>query len=1083
MRRCCAMLWVTVATLAPLPVVAATYYVDAGRGEDSNPGTSRESPFQTIGRAARAARPGDTAIVGPGTYDEQVGIGGFPDAARRTVFRAEPLGKAVLDGEEKQFCFSIRRPRVSIVGFACRHSREHAIDFQEPAHHGLVARCVLADNKLDGVFFRRCRGGRVESSVCARNGRHGVWFLDNDGGAAVHCTLAENKGAGLCADRSPGVVAFSNILAHNGAAIRISGATRDRLRSDHNLFEGGFIGQVHGPQWLFGARAGTLADWRELSGQDAQSLQGDPQLADPTSPASPACGARSPAFHPGLRVESLAGVQAPTADLTGQEMEADREPPVGALWSRPEPSGEPVATLRIAAACRVSFAIVGEAGQLVRTLLEGYPASEGGLPVYWDGNDALGHDMPPGRYRWHAIAHNVRGVDDGSVGDTGDPPYGKSQVSDGVCDLGVDERGDLYEISFWDEAGHGLRKLKADGTADWVIPFYIRNVAGGLGTAVATDGTYVFAALVHQRREKGGRIVRDDVRRLRAADGKPADFPAPEGQKPHNLIQVNPEKPEPWIHAQRHSKHQARRLFGIRGLAADAQRLFVSNYYRDRVDIYDKETGTKLGQFPVPRPLGVAVAPDGSLWVANSGDRVTQFSLDGTAKARIPDLEDPYAVTFGDPDDHLYLTEMTAGRIREYTIGEKGGPRRVRTLGRAAEGPGPVQPDVFRFRGYCGIAVDARGRISVTDKGNHRVQRFHPDGSLWQSHYSDFVAAPFVDLRRPEVLLSGTRQYRVEYPVGAWRFTHNWAPGNGKFATHMVVRRTLPNGRDYLFHLGGHRLGVVVYAVEGEGLRRSAMLGGRWMGTDDLGKGSAAGMYYWADADGDGTVEDPEIHWHKRPGTGYAYSALAPGWWVGPDGDLWLADQVTKSILRLDLLGFDERGNPRYEWARRRTVVPRDEKPWAFVPKNLRLGPDGDIYAQGTIEPNRQLGAFWMGGTAVARFAPNGARRWVRPLPRVAVALAADGDFWYVGEGPTAKVSMYTADGLLVCAMAPGKPSGYQSGWIDHAMGLFAFVHPRTRARYVYAEEDLFGKMIRYRIEGLETLRRMSGEFEWNPQP
>lgn len=1070
--------------LAVGPVAtAATWHVNGAGGNDKNPGDSPIEAFETIGRAARASKPGDTVLVAPGTYGERVNVGGFRDAAERTVFRAEPLGKAVLAGEEKQFRFSIRRPKVSIIGFVCKASREHAIDFHEPAHDGLVRQCILFDNTLDGVFFRKCRGGRVESTVCARNGRHGVWFLESDGGVAVNNTLFGNKASGLCIDRTPRVVAFNNLVADNGVGIRLREA--EGLRCDHNLLWGGFLGQVHGSDWLFGASAGTLADWRELSGHDAHSLSGDPLLADSKAADFPlvatVSGVRSPAYRPGLRVERFADIQAPTTDAFGRTVGPNTAAGVGAMWLPESPVGGHPILLDVPSEGQVSLAIVDAKGQLIRTLLAGYPAAKGRLEVRWDGRGALGEAVPPGQLGWRAIVHNVRGIDDGSAGDTGKPPYGKHQVSDGVCDLAVDAKGDLYEMSFWDESGHCLRKLHADGTADWVIPFYIRNTAGGLGTAVATDGKYVFGALVRQRNDKGVRRVADHVRRLFAADGRPANFPAAEGRKPDNLIEVNPEKPEGWVHAQRHSAQQSRELFSIRGLALDAKRLFVSDYYRERIVAYDKETGAKLSEFAVPKPLGIAVAPDGTLWVANSGNRVTQYALDGKRKAEIDGLKDPYAVTFGGPKQGLYVTEMEAGQIREYAI-EGGTPRLVRTLGRAADGPGPVKPDVFRFGEYCGIAVDGKGRISVTDKGNHRVQRFHPDGTLWQSLYSDFVAAPFVDLREPDILMSGSRQYRVDYATGQWEFTHNWAPADGKFSTGRVLRRKLPNGRDYLFHLGGHRGGVVVYAIEGEGMRRSAMLGGRWMGVDDLGKGGSAGMYFWRDADGDGAVEDAEMVWTKKPEGPYAYIGLGPGWWADARGDLWLADQVTKSILRLKLLGFDDRANPRYGWAARETVVPTDDGPWKFHAKNLRIAPDGDLYAQGTYEGNRQLSHFWMGGTAIARFAPDGARRWVLPLPRVCVALSTDGEFVYTGEGPTAKVSMYTADGLFVTAMAPGKPSGYQSGWIDHALGIFAFVHPRTKTHYVYAEEDLFGKIIRYRIEGLESAKRLSGRFSWQPE-
>jgi hypothetical protein len=257
------------------------------------------------------------------------------------------------------------------------------------------------------------------------------------------------------------------------------------------------------------------------------------------------------------------------------------------------------------------------------------------------------------------------------------------------------------------------------------------------------------------------------------------------------------------------------------------------------------------------------------------------------------------------------------------------------------------------------------------------------------------------------------------------------------------------------------------------------MLGGRWTGLDDLGKGDEGGRLFWIDTNGDGQVEETEITWNTPARQGVAYIALAPGWWVDERGDCWLADGMTRSVVRLRLQGFDGRGNPRYDWGKLETVVPRDTSPWKFEPKNLRVAPDGDLYVQGTVEGRRNLGAFWMGGTAIARYAPDGRRRWVLPLPRVAVALATDGDFWYVGEGPTAKISAYTNDGLFVADMAPGKPSGYQTGWIDHAMGICAFVHPRTQVRYVYAEEDLFGKMIRYRIEGADAIQSQQGSFAW----
>ena len=64
--------------LARLPLTAHYYYV-APSGTDTNPGTF-EAPFQTIARAARAALPGTTVLVAPGTY-----AGGFKTIASGTA--------------------------------------------------------------------------------------------------------------------------------------------------------------------------------------------------------------------------------------------------------------------------------------------------------------------------------------------------------------------------------------------------------------------------------------------------------------------------------------------------------------------------------------------------------------------------------------------------------------------------------------------------------------------------------------------------------------------------------------------------------------------------------------------------------------------------------------------------------------------------------------------------------------------------------------------------------------------------------------------------------------------------------------
>jgi hypothetical protein len=65
------------------------YYV-AQSGSDSNPGTQAQ-PWQTINHAAKKVRPGDTVLVAPGAYSENILISqsGKPDARTRFVSTAK----------------------------------------------------------------------------------------------------------------------------------------------------------------------------------------------------------------------------------------------------------------------------------------------------------------------------------------------------------------------------------------------------------------------------------------------------------------------------------------------------------------------------------------------------------------------------------------------------------------------------------------------------------------------------------------------------------------------------------------------------------------------------------------------------------------------------------------------------------------------------------------------------------------------------------------------------------------------------------------------------------------------------------
>lgn len=101
------------AALAVLPAHARTLHVSAAAGNDAHDGTSPARAVRTLQRAADLVRAGDTVVIHPGIYFEQVKLA--PDrrgtAESPIVFRADSIGKnrVILSGASQP----IRTKKVS----------------------------------------------------------------------------------------------------------------------------------------------------------------------------------------------------------------------------------------------------------------------------------------------------------------------------------------------------------------------------------------------------------------------------------------------------------------------------------------------------------------------------------------------------------------------------------------------------------------------------------------------------------------------------------------------------------------------------------------------------------------------------------------------------------------------------------------------------------------------------------------------------------------------------------------------------------------------------------------------------------
>lgn len=177
------------------------------------------------------------------------------------------------------------------------------------------------------------------------------------------------------------------------------------------------------------------------------------------------------------------------------------------------------------------------------------------------------------------------------------------------------------------------------------------------------------------------------------------------------------------------------------GVAPSEQEI-IADPYEPKKEVLVAENivglmGNGEGQFVSPH--GIAAAADGSLYVADTGNnRIQHLAADGTvlqvwgtASPGEQDLNnpappgtfrEPWGVAVG-PDGSVYVADTWNHRVQKFTADGKFVTQ---------WGNGIVQDanDPYGFYGPRGIAVDTKGNVYVTDTGNKRVVVFTARGEF-----------------------------------------------------------------------------------------------------------------------------------------------------------------------------------------------------------------------------------------------------------------------------------------------------------------------------------------------------------------
>lgn len=141
--------------------------------------------------------------------------------------------------------------------------------------------------------------------------------------------------------------------------------------------------------------------------------------------------------------------------------------------------------------------------------------------------------------------------------------------------------------------------------------------------------------------------------------------------------------------------------------------------------LQDAWDGSMIPEGGLQRPIGIAVAPAGDVYVSDERLRVVHFNAAGEFVGEWGregdgrgEFRNPVGLAVG-RDGAVYVSDYEQDRIQKFTAdGEF-----LLDFGRAGSAPG-------EFSAPAGLAVDEANFIYVADFYNHRVQKFRPDGSF-----------------------------------------------------------------------------------------------------------------------------------------------------------------------------------------------------------------------------------------------------------------------------------------------------------------------------------------------------------------
>ena len=653
----------------------------------------------------------------------------------------------------------------------------------------------------------------------------------------------------------------------------------------------------------------------------------------------------------------------------------------------------------------VSFAVYDSQGYMVRELLRGEKQDAGKHASTWDGLDRYGQAMPPGEYEWRLL--RTPGFQAEYLLSVGTNP--KSAPYDtwvgnhsGPSAVHVDAEDAMYVGADCSENAPVLLRQSLDGrqmawnTFQWDPMFGANAIASSGGKLIV----FSINRTVRVLDLKTGNVLRK------------FDVPWP-GTKVLNRKDMKENADTDPNQVLTSKQLKANRIVidpFAADLAANEALFAVSERDRGAVRWFSVADGREVRRVALPKPTGLAMAPQGDTFIISAG-RVVRLTTGADAAPveviAAAQLKNPRRlaldaksgdlfVTHGDPRPNQVSRFSREGRLLG-TFGKAGG----RVFGRY------VAEDFYNIGG---IAGDGTGGFLVTETGEEtfrRVAHFDASGKLRNEWHGGQAWGSFVafDPEDPAHLcFNGGKEVKTfieaDFKAHTYRVTHVFrAPDtDGLFPTltghHCRWEVRHRDGRLFLVNAGGHvaTTAPAIFRVDADRgelvpVARAGVLSpaqsddapGFWVkAVKRLGveinkrNFSRFAGYAWSDRNGNGRIDPEEVEIGPAPEAGgYTALVLDAKWNVEFAGPLRGAE--VPFIFSMPNEAADGEA-PRWNWVNAKPGPARLPAEWNSLGRGQEVrglfrSADGSLYlfAKGNGNPaDDRQGDTWPGNTSGA---------------------------------------------------------------------------------------------------------------------